>query len=194
MNNQQVINLLKASITDMQTTIRSTDIKSGLLMTALVIPLANFKDLSYIYSTLSALTVKYPCGYWLLSVVFFLLCLCVLVWLFTLFSTLSVIFPSYKRALITDKEGIKLDCFFLGGITEQDKISFPDAIQHAREHLPASDDDVISVLLYEQIKLARLRARKLLRLKKSIISMGFFLFSILATTICFWTLVRGTPQ
>ena len=179
----KTIDLLKLSITDMQMTIRSTDIKSGLLMTALVIPLANVKDLSYFYALLKALADNYPrlCGYWFPSSIIVLSCLCFLIWLFAVFSILHVIYPFTQNIAAIESETHSLDCFFLGGITIQESASTLAAIQQAHKNLPRTNEHLISVLLFEQVKLARLRACKLRGLKISILSVSLFIFSALVT-------------
>lgn len=172
----------------MQTTIRSTDIKSGLLMTALVIPLANFKDLSHFYTILKTLADKYPisCGYWFPCLIFVLSCLCFIMWISALFSILRVIYPATQGNTAIETETSKLDCFFLGGTTIQEATSVLAAIEQARANLPKSDEDLISSLLFEQVKLAKLRSRKLRGLKLSIIVIGMLIFCIMLTVFIFY--------
>jgi len=190
----KIVEFLKVSVADIQATIRSTDIKSGLLMTALVVPLTNLKDLPKFYMTLHVSTAKYPlaCGYFLPSAVILLSCMCLLAWLCAFFSTLRVLFPIYQKPLTNNDEKLsKLDSFFLGGVNRYDNTPVPQTIQQVQTHLPTTSADMISVLLWEQIKLARVRARKLRYLKTCVISLGVLFVCGLATMLGYFWLVVG---
>lgn len=154
------IQFLYQSISDTQAIIRGLDVKIGFLFVVVFLPLAGMKEAAAVYKGLAGFS----------SFAGFAALMVVLLWIvsvYLLFKAKIAISNPSKFVDGCTPQGV----FFDGA---QFKMSFVDAffnfpmksektIEENIKRLPASDDQIISELMYEKMKLAYIRDVKIKR-------------------------------
>ncbi|HEX8288742.1 MAG TPA: hypothetical protein VF556_12130 [Pyrinomonadaceae bacterium] len=159
---------LNASITDIQNVIRAVDTKVGFLLVFQGIPISG---LSKIYSVLYALFFRYELTWWKF-IVFIYICLFITSWALSFLTAVRVL-----TSIHNPKDHIKdapnnHGSFFVGGLFKlspkelfitrkslKSSIGFTDFANNSPQDL----EQVISVLIFEQMKLAYIRDIKIFR-------------------------------
>lgn len=156
------------SINDIQSTIRAIDAKVGFIFVILLIPFSNLGKIFNNCSTL-ANTVNL-CSFsivWLVVIAIFIFS-----WLLAFISSVSAIISIENPSRHVSCENICRGSFYQGGLFS---LSFIDSILNRNNiiskknidecvaTLPASDQEVIKELVFEQVKLAYIRDIKSIR-------------------------------
>jgi hypothetical protein len=159
---------LVASVSDIQNIIKAVDTKVGFLLVFLGIPVSG---LSKIFNVFSALFVCYEFGWWKFFVLVYIF-LFILCWCLSFLTAIRVLTSIHNPNAHIKDAPENHGSFFVGGlfrmsykelfITRKDLKSQISFVEFAQKS-PQNKEQVISELIFEQMKLAYIRDIKIFR-------------------------------
>lgn len=172
-----------AAIEDTQGTIRALDVKIGALLAAILVPLS---ATGRIFSHLSNFTKQSPqSGYVLIA------CLFLGAWFFTLFLLVKAI-AAIDNPVVHIPNSLKRKGAFYGGgifplkVTDaflnRSSVMARNGLDAFLQNIPATEEDILAELAFEQMKLIYIRDMKMLRLDWAIrfatgwVSLGIIIY------------------
>ncbi len=159
---------LISSINDIQNTIKAVDTKVGFLLVFLGVPIT---ALTKIYSILYALFNRYEFQWWK-WIVFIYICLFVVSWVLSFLTAVRVLTSIHNPVAHIKNPPTNHGTFFVGGLFT---LSYKELLISSKElkseisfkefakKLPKEIENIISELIFEQMKLAYIRDIKIFR-------------------------------